>query len=382
MPTLQKHAKDYPIRDIFFNEFASYAKKHALSAEQRKAGNAISACKTGRLGYNVNSCENCGTVVRHANSCRNRNCPNCQNIKKELWVDARSAEVIDGPYYHVVFTVPRQLNALFASNKKQLYTLIHNCAAHSVLELAADKKFGGFKPAIIQLLHTWGQRMNYHPHIHSIISGSGLTPSGQLKCSGNHFFIPVKVLANKFRGKFMALLKELYNSNKLVIPACNSEWNRVDDWNAFCFSMYGLEWNVNIKETFNGNGNAIEYLGRYSYRIAISNNRVQSYSKDKVVFSAKDYVTGNQITVERTTEKFIADFLRHVLPSRFQKIRYYGLLSNRHKAAKLKTIFRLQGRQKFRRKFINFTPAQIIMEVWNFDITVCPCCHKPFHLIE
>lgn len=368
----------YPIRDIFRIGYQKYANSHRMSTEQKKAAKAISACKTGELGYNIQICENCGLTSVHTNSCRNRNCPNCQAVKKELWVDARSSEVIDGPYYHVVFTVPAQLNPLIFSNQKLLYSLLHECSANSVLELAADKKYLGAKPAIIQLLHTWGQKMNFHPHIHSIISGSGLGSCGQLISAGSNFFLPVKVLAAKFKGKFMANLKRLYSEHKLQIPSSRGEWNREGDWNAFCFHLYGLDWNVNIKETFNGNGNAIEYLGRYAYRIAISNNRILSYSDDSVSFSAKNYKTLEKEVVTLSTDEFIRRFLMHVLPEGFQKIRYYGILSGRNKTRNLKLIFRLQGHQRFLRKFINPDPAVIIRHIWNFDITRCPCCGKPY----
>lgn len=200
----------------------------------------------------------------HNNSCRNRNCPNCQAVLKEVWVDKRRSEVIDTPYFHVVFTLPHQLNPLIYCNQKLLYGLLHRCCAETLLELSADKKWLGATPGIIQVLHTWNQELDYHVHMHCIVSGGGLTKDGKIRKSSKSFFIRTEVLRDKFKGKYIAHLSSLYESGLLTFSC------------------------PYIKETFNGFGNAIEYLGRYTHKIAISNNRILSVSNDTVTFSARE----------------------------------------------------------------------------------------------
>lgn len=181
------------IQQIFDSGWDSYASSFQLSVVQGKAAHSITACKSGSLGCNISQCGDCGHVEIHNNSCRNRNCPNCQAVLKEIWIDARKSEVIDTPYFHVVFTVPAELNPLIYANQKLLYTLLHKCSSETLLELSSDKKYLGAAPGIIQVLHTWGQTLNFHPHIHCIITGGGLTKDCNLKISSARFFIePVK----------------------------------------------------------------------------------------------------------------------------------------------------------------------------------------------
>ena len=363
------------IQHVFRIGLPEYSKKHHLSSDQQKAANAIMRCKTGELGFNVEICPNCGAERIHNNSCRNRNCPNCQAVPKEKWVDKRSSEIIDGSYYHVVFTVPAELNPLFYANQRLLYDLLHKCSAETILQLAADKKHLGAVPGIIQVLHTWGQKLNFHPHIHAIVTGTGLTPGKRLvHGKRKSFFIPIKVLSRKFRGKFMFFLKNLYDKGSLVIPKSCVNLSNPADWLHFCNALYSEDWCPYIKQTFNGNGNAIEYLGRYTHKIAISNSRIVSVCGDQVSFKARDYKTGKQEIITITCAEFVRRFLRHVLPHGFRKIRYYGLLSNRVKSANLKTVFSMQGSRKFIEKFANKSSVDIILAVWNVDVTRCPCC--------
>ena len=348
---------------------------HHQSEVQRKASHAILDCKSGSLGYNVSQCTECGHMEVHNNSCRNRNCPNCQAIQKEIWVDKRRAEVIDAPYFHVVFTLPHELNSLIYCNQKLLYGLLHKCCAETVMELSADKKRLGAAPGIIQVLHTWNQELDYHVHMHCIVSGGGLTRDNKILRSPGKFFIPVAVLRDKFRGKYMAQLSSLYKNGSLVFsPSCEKLRNPYH-WKEWKNRLYEKDWCPYIKETFNGFGNAIEYLGRYTHRIAISNSRILSVTEDKVTFSARGKKPGDpkrQITLKNT--EFIRRYLMHVLPKGFQKIRYYGFLNNRMKAQNLKVIFRLQNGQRFKQRYAGLTMAALLKAVWNFDICLCPKC--------
>ena len=364
-----------PIQQVFEKGYPLIEHSAWLSREQKKAAWAIMNCKTGSLGLNMEACPNCGLVTTHYNSCRNRNCPNCQAIPKEKWVDKRSSEIINGSYYHVVFTVPAELNPLFYANQAVLYDLLHRCAGETILQLAADRKFLGAVPGIIQVLHTWGQKLNYHPHIHAIVTGSGLA----LGCryvpnQRKDFFIPVRVLSRKFRGKFLFFLKKLYDDGELSIPDSCQELEDPFRWKLFCNKLYSMEWNPFIKQTFNGNGNAIEYLGRYTHRIAISNNRIVSVDGDLVSFNARNYKTGQQDVLTIPCEQFVRRFLRHVLPAGFRKIRYYGLFCNRFKKQNLELIFRVQGSRKFTEKYAGLSVAEIVLAAFGKDITACPCC--------
>lgn len=364
------------IRQIFECSYDNYcASGHFQSDIQRKAAHAILNCKSGRLGVNLSQCSDCGHVEIHNNSCRNRNCPNCQAVLKEIWVDKRRAEVIDSPYFHVVFTLPHELNPVIYCNQKLLYGLLHSCCAETLLELAADKKWLGATPGIIQVLHTWNQELDYHVHMHCIVSGGGLTKDGKIRKSSKNFFIRTEVLRDKFKGKFMARLASLYESGSLVFSSSCQKLQNSYCWKEWKNQLYEKDWCPYIKETFNGFGNAIEYLGRYTHKIAISNNRILSVTENETTFSARGKKPGDpkrQVTLANT--EFIRRYLMHVLPSGFQKVRYYGFLNNRMKSTKLKLIFRLQGYQKFRQRYAGLSMAELLKAVWNLDIRICPEC--------
>ena len=367
---------DYKIQKIFHFSYQDFlTQKPFISDVQSSAAHAICNCKSGKLGINFSRCDDCGHIASHHNSCRNRNCPNCQAVNKEIWVDKRRSEVIDTPYYHVVFTLPHELNSLIYCNQTLLYNLLHRCCAETLLELSADKKYLKATPGIIQVLHTWNQELDYHVHMHCIVSGGGITPDLKLRSSKHRFFIPVFVLRDKFKGKYMAYLKKLYNSCSLSFSESCSHLQDSSHWNRFCNSLYGKDWCPYIKETFNGFGNAIEYLGKYTHKIAISNSRIFSVDENCVTFSARGKLPGEprrSITLRNT--EFIRRYLMHVLPSGFQKIRYYGFLNNRMKSRNLKLIFKLQGYQKFKQRYSGMSMSELLKAVWKVDICICPEC--------
>lgn len=364
------------IRQIFQASYHKYSRNASyLSDVQNKAALSIMNCKSGNLGCNVSQCTDCGHLEFHNNSCRNRSCPECQAVLKEIWVDERRAEVIDSPYFHVVFTLPHELNPLVYCNQRLLYGLLHKCSAETLLELAADKKYLGAAPGIIQVLHTWNQELDYHVHMHCIISAGGLTGDRKIRLSSGRFFIPVKVLRDKFKGKYLACLSRLHENGSLVFSSSCAHLKDGGRFRKWKNGLYEKDWCPYIKETFNGFGNAIEYLGRYTHKIAISNNRILSLSRDSVTFSARGVKPGDprrRITLDNT--EFIRRYLMHVLPAGFQKIRYYGFLNNRMKTRNLRLIFKLQGGQRFRRLYEGMTVAELLKAVWNFDIRICPEC--------
>lgn len=370
---------DYRIRHIFEHSYEDYCTQgHFQSDVQRKAVHAILNCKSGRLGINLSQCTDCGHIEVHNNSCRNRNCPNCQAIHKELWVDRRRAEVIDSPYFHVVFTLPHELNSLIYCNQQLLYGLLHRCCAETLLELSSDKKWLGATPGIIQVLHTWNQQLDYHVHMHCIVSGGGLTKDGKIRKSSSNFFIRTEVLRDKFKGKYMAYLSSLYENGSLSFSSSCEKLRNSYCWKEWKNNLYEKDWCPYIKETFNGFGNAIEYLGRYTHKIAISNSRILDFTESMVTFSArgkKPDEPKRHITLEHT--EFIRRYLIHVLPSGFQKIRYYGFLNNRMKNKNLKVIFKLQNGRRFKQRYAGMTMAELLKAVWNFDICLCPECGHP-----
>ena len=366
----------YPIQQIFRMSYDSFCMQGFFQSDtQRKAARDILNCKSGSLGCNISICEDCGHSEIHNNSCRNRNCPNCQAVLKELWVDKRRAEVIDSPYYHVIFTLPHELNSLIYCNQKLLYSLLHRCCSETLLELSADQKYLGATPGIIQVLHTWNQELDYHVHMHCIISGGGLTKAKKLRTAKGKFFIPVEVLRDKFKGKYLSILNDYYQNDTLTFSSSCQKLRNSYEWKEFKNRLYEKDWCPFIKETFNGFGNAIEYLGRYTHKIAISNNRILSVTQEETTFTARGIKPGEpkrEITIPNS--EFIRRFLMHVLPSGFQKIRYYGFLNNRMKTKNLKLIFRLQGYQKFKRKYMDLSIAELLKAVWDFDIRICPEC--------
>lgn len=364
------------IRSISENSYQDFLDQGSRpSFVQQKASRSILSCKSGALGIKISQCPDCGHLEFHNNSYRNRNCPNCQAVNKEIWVDKRRAEVIDASYFHVVFTLPHELNPLLYCNQQLLYTLLHRCYAQTLLELSADKKWLGATPGIIQVLHTWNQELDYHVHMHCIISGGGLTPEHKIRVSEKKCFIPASVLRDKFKGKYLAGLDSLYKEQQLVFSSSCEKLRNSYEWSEFRDNLYRKEWCPYIKETFNGFGNAIEYLGRYTHKVAISNSRILSVDDRKVTFSARGKAPGeSRRTVTLDNTEFIRRYLMHVLPDGFQKIRYYGFLNNRYKSKNLKLIFTLQGHQRFHVRYTGLSMAELLKAVWKVDICICPEC--------
>lgn len=369
-------ASRFPIQKIFQSSYGAFCENGTNQSEvQKKAAHALIRRKSGSLGCNVSVCEDCGHTEVHNNSCRNRHCPNCQAVLKEVWVDKRRSEVIDSPYFHVVFTLPHELNPLLYCNQKLLYSLFHKCCSQTLLELCKDKKYLGATPGIIQVLHTWNQELSYHVHMHCILSGGGLTPDHKIRHSKETFFLPVHVLRDLFKGKYLAGLDQLYQHKELLFSASCKKPRNSYEWKELRDSLYKKDWCPYIKETFNGFGNAIEYLGRYTHKIAISNSRILSVTDAQVIFSARGRRPGDpkrRITLGHM--EFIRRFLMHVLPAGFQKIRYYGFLNNRYKGKNLKLIFSLQGGQRFRSRYTGMSMAELLQAVWNINIRICPVC--------
>ena len=348
-----------------------------LSPEQVKAFKDITFCKTPDAGFTVYQCSECGYKSYNYNKCTNRNCPVCQNLKTLVWVDERSAEVIDASYYHLVMTLPHELNGLIYANQESLYGLLHKSLSSAIIELAMDEQYLGGVPGIIQVLHTWDQDMKYHVHVHAVISGAGLTKDNKLVyAKSDKYLVPEKAVSKLVKGKFLDALKTLYCDKSLRFVGESSKYVNYYEWKDLISSLYTKDWVCYIKETFNGNGNAIDYLARYTNKIAIGNNRIRQVTDDEVTFTVRGE-DGTQ-SEERTLsiEDFVGRYLMHVLPSGFQKIRYYGFLANGCRKKKLALIFELQGRQQFLHRYKEPKESEVLRVEFHVDLDVCPQCGK------
>ena len=282
------------IQDVFNRFYPDYEKTHELSAAQQKAVYHIMNCKTGAFGVNVSVCEDCGCISVHYNSCRDRCCPMCQEFPREKWVDARREDILDAPYFHVVFTVPEELNPVIYSNQKLLYKALYHAASDTLSELARDKKYLGADIGYICILHTWGSAMNFHPHIHTIVLGGGLDAKNHWKDNGEDFFLPVKVLSRVFRGKYLAGLKQLWADGKLEFYGTAEPYKNHYAFKQLLDACYAKEWIPYCKKPFRGAESVIKYLGKYTHRIAISNYRIKGMTDSTVTFAVKDYKNHGQ----------------------------------------------------------------------------------------
>lgn len=353
---------EYSIQQIFKEYGSEYITKHKLSKEQWKVYNAILNCKTQGLGIHVITCDECGEQHIALNSCRNRHCPNCQSYAREKWVEKESSYILDCSYFHIVTTIPSELNDIVLYNQKECYDILFKATSEAIIKLSEDKKWLGAKVGITSVLHTWGQTLEFHPHIHSIVTGGGLQNNKWIQSKKEYLF-KVQVLSSLFRGKFLAMLKE----TDLIFPKDKENLKDKYNFNKFLEPLYQKVWITYIEPPKGNAENVIEYIGRYSFRVAISNERIKDISNGKVTFEYKDYKDNSKIKLMTiTAEEFIRRFLLHVLPNRFTKIRHYGILSNRNKSSIIKLCRILIG------TIVNndFT-INVKRKVKEF---VCPCC--------
>ena len=365
------------VQDVFHQFYSRYKQSYSPNAQQAKVASDIMACRTAALGAHVYECEECKHTSVHYNSCRNRHCPLCQGINKALWVDQRSKDILNAPYFHVVFTMPQQLQALIYQNQKLLYTLMYKAVAKTISELSLDEKYLGAQIGFFSLLHTWGQDLHYHPHIHTVVLAGGLTKANQWRHTGNKFFLPIKVLSKKFRGIFLHYLKEYYAQNLLSFFGDQLKYADQSGFKGLLKQCYAQDWYSYTKRTFSGPLAVVQYLGRYTHRIAISNNRIIHMDQDTVTITIKDYKNNNQTkTVTFKGVEFIRRFLMHILPKGFVKIRYFGILANRNKKTKLILCRKLTHSPLFKPKFEGLKSIDILCILVGKDVTVCPACKK------
>jgi len=354
----------------------AYVKSKRLPSNILKALYSIKDCRTASLGGHAYECDECGEIKISYNSCRNRHCPKCQAYAKEMWIYERSKALLPTHYFHIVFTIPEQLNSLTLFNQKEMYSILFTAVSETLLELAKDKKYLNANIGFTTILHTWGQNLMFHPHIHCIVPGGGLSfDNTKWVKSKKKFFLPVKVISRKFRGKFLYYLNKLYLDNKLKFPKNISELSSRNMFDLFKDNLYKKEWIVYSKAPFSSAEYVLQYLGRYTHRVAISDNRIIKVDNEKVVFKWRDYRDKNKEKVMslKPTE-FIRRFTMHILPDRFVKIRHYGILANRNKNLKLKRckeIFRIKPKE-----IENLSSAELFFKLTGIKIGKCKNCEK------
>ena len=335
------------VADIFRQCGPVFRAEHTatLSRGQRRVMSAIEQCRTAALGGHVEECDACGHQRIAYNSCRNRHCPKCQSLARAQWLSERQAELLAVEYFHVVFTVPQEVAAIAYQNKEVVYNILFQATAQTLRTIGADPKHLGAEIGLIAILHTWSQNLLHHPHLHCVVPGGGISPDGQrwIACRPG-FFLPVRVLSRLFRRLFLELLQQAFEAGELHFFNSLAGLQESLAFAKYLATVAHTEWVVYAKAPFGGPKQVLEYLGRYTHRVAISNNRLLEFSEGAVTFAWKDYRhESKNKTMRLDAHEFIRRFLLHVLPSGFQRIRSYGFLANRYRQVKIKLCRKLLG---------------------------------------
>jgi Putative transposase/Transposase zinc-binding domain len=340
---------------------------------------AIEHCRTAALGGHLDRCGQCGYETISFNSCRSRHCPKCQTNARNQWLVERGKELLPVKYVHVVFTIPHELSWLALQNKKVVYDLLFHSSAATLMEIAADPKHLGAEIGFLSVLHTWGQKLQAHPHIHCVIPAGGLSPDHQRWIHPRYaFFLPVKVLSRVFRGKFIAGLKHTFHQGKLKFPGTMKHLAKEKAFHAFLRPLFRHDWVVYAKPPFGGPEHVLHYLARYTHRVAISNHRIVNFADGKVTFRWKDYAhKSKQRLMTLTAEEFLRRFLLHTLPRRFVRIRFFGFLTNPRRGALLPLCTELLATHQRLPSATLTAPAPTSMCAW-----LCPHCGGEMTLIE
>lgn len=351
------------VADLVRSYGGELCRRSHLSAIQYKVISRIASCRTAALGGHVDRCGGCGHERISYNSCRDRHCPKCQGSQRAKWVAQRVERLLPVPYFHVVFTMPSELGPLIYGNQRLMYGLFFTAAAQTIKQIAADPKHLGAEVALTCVLHTWAQNLTFHPHLHCVVTGGGLAPDGRTWVSGrDKYFLPVKVLARLFRGKFLAAVGQAYRDGTLKLSDT--------DWYALKDHLYRIDWVVYAKAPFGGPEQVFKYLGRYTHRVAISNQRLLGLDGDQVSFAVRDNTTGKMTgRLTLCAVEFLRRFLLHALPARFVRIRHYGLTAGRNIHTKLEV-----ARRTLERRHIRCQRATLPLESMQTDHSLCPAC--------
>jgi putative transposase/transposase-like zinc-binding protein len=368
----------FEVADIIRAQGKNFIDKNRswLKGGHLKVLSAVERCRTAALGGHRDRCLTCGyqTTSYSFNSCRNRHCPKCQTSAREKWLAKRSADLLPVPYVHVVFTLPHLLAPLAYHNKKLLYDLLFRASAETLLEVAANPKRLGAELGFLSVLHTWGQTLQHHPHVHCVIPAGGLAPDRERWIHVRRdFFVPVRVLRKVFRGKFTEGLKRLWREKRLCLPGALKALKQEITFRTFLRALHRKKWVVYAKPPFGGPQHVLQYLARYTHRVAISNHRIVNFAEEKVSFRWKDYAHSSQQRVMTLdADEFLRRFLQHLLPRRFVRIRSFGFLSNRQRTASLALC-----RQLLAVANVPLPEVKTGETAWR-----CPHCGGPMVVIE
>jgi hypothetical protein len=367
----------WEVADVILRAGSRFIERYrgSLTWAQVKVLTAIARCRTAALGGHRDQCVRCGYQAISYNSCRNRHCPKCQTNTREKWLRARERELLPVGYYHLVFSVPHALAPLIWQNKNILFTLLFEASGATLLEVAADPKHLGAEIGFLSILHTWGQTLQRHPHVHCVVPGGGLSRDHTRWISSSpHFFLPVKVLSRVFRGKFIAGLRRAFRSQKLAFHGACRPLSNEKAFSAFLRTLFRQDWVIYAQPPFGGPEHVLQYLARYTHRVAISNHRLLSVDDSQVRFRWKDYAHHNKRrTMTLANEEFLRRFLQHVLPKGFPRIRYFGWLANRSRGELLPLCRTLLGCVS------SATPPASPSEPATWQ---CPCCQGPMRVVE
>jgi hypothetical protein len=370
-----EEARRVELADIVRAHGPAYRQAHRLTRGQHRALRAIAACRTAALGGHTEACDRCGALRIAYNSCRNRHCPKCQTLAKERWLTARRADLLPVEYFHVVFPLPHALNPLAQGNPRVLYDLLFHAARETLAAFGTDPRHLGGEVGGIAILHTWGQTLEQHLHLHCVVPGGALARDGARWLPAKRgFLFPVRALARVFRGKYLAGLQQAFERQALRFGGGVASLADPAAFAAFLATLRTQDWVVYAKPPFGGPGQVLEYLGRYTHRVALSNDRLLRVDEGRVRFRWKDYARGNRVkTMTLPAEEFLRRFLLHVLPGGFVRIRHFGFLANRGRTAKLARC----------RALLAAAPppaapepvASLLFRLTGVDIEQCPVCH-------
>src|SRR5215831_1524757 len=364
------------VADIFRAQADNFINKHDLGVQQLKAIRAIVRCRTAALGGHVDVCPRCGgDPAISYNSCRNRHCNKCQAQARHRWVEARKLELLPTRYFHVVFTLPHELHTLILQNQAELYNLLFRTVAETLREVARNPKNLGAEIGFFGILHTWGQNLLFHPHIHCVIPGGGISPNKESWIHPKYpFLLPVKALAKVFRGKFVAGLRRAHYKKRLTCAGSLHHLAQPKYFAAFLRTLFRQNWVVYAKPAFGGPEQVLRYLGRYTHRVAISNHRIVSFDGERVTFRWRDYTGGNKMrTMTVTADEFIRRFLLHVLPKGFVRIRHFGFMANYQRSESFELC----------RRMLQMAPHLPSPETGcTTSARLCPTCQTPLTVVE
>ncbi len=371
------------VADVLRRYGGAYREQHSasLSTTQRRVMSALELCRTAALGGHVEKCDQCQHERICYDSCRNRHCPKCQSLARAQWIEDRQQELLDTEYFHVVFTLPEEIAAIAYQNKEVVYGILFQATSETLRTIAADPKHLGAEIGFFAVLHSWGQNLLFHPHLHCVVPGGGLSPDGDrwISCRPG-FFLPVRVLSRLFRRLFLEFLEKAFDNGQLHFFSSLHELQDRRTFLRYLAPLQKAEWVVYAKRPFAGPQQVLDYVGRYTHRVAISNNRLLDIEDARVRFRYKDYRHDSQQKIMTVSaDEFIRRFLLHVLPNGFQRIRYYGFLGNRYRRQKLarcRQLLRMNSAEESPQPSRSQDYRDHYQELTGISLRLCPVCRR------